>query len=320
MNNTISRSRKKTLLLPIAFMVLGSSSCVLNSHMSPAKNARMDELWIAPTDLASRDLYNGQFGAKNAPDPNERFEVTSVKTSGTQPGYDVKDSKGREFSVKLGVEPRVEVTVSRILAAIGFHQPAVYYVPKWTRMQDGKAIVEGPARFRLEPDTHEKVGDWPWRDNPFVGTQPLAGLFTFMVMFNNWDIKAAQNALYKVTDEGDGPRTWYVVRDLGASLGKTAWLNKASKDDTVSFLAEQFIERVENNRVHFHYDGAWLEPKVHSIVTPADVRWLCNLMAQLTDTQWRDAFRAGAFTDREAELYIGRLKEKIAEGQRVSWY
>lgn len=279
----------------------------------------MDELWQDPGDIAQRNLFVGEFGMKHAPDPDDKFDVISTKTSGTQAGWDVKDSKGREWSVKVGVEARVEVAFSRVLWAIGYHQPPVYYVPKWTRVDKGKTYREEPARFRLEPDTLKKIGDWAWSNNPFLGTRPLAGLFTVMVMFNNWDIKAAQNAVYEVTPDGKEKRTWYLVRDLGAALGKTAWIDQATKDDTASFAREGFISRVENNRVQFHYNGSWLEPRVHSMVTPADVRWVCGLLARLTDEQWHDAFRAGGFNQQEANAYIKRLKEKIAEGQQLSW-
>jgi hypothetical protein len=206
-----------------------------------------------------------------------------------------------------------------VLWAIGYHQPPVYYLPKWTRVEEGKSYAEGPARFRLEPKGLKKVGDWSWTENPFVGTRPLNGLFTVMVMFNNWDVKAAQNATYQVEADGDSPQTWYMVRDLGASLGRTGWIDKATKDDTAGFTREGFIDRVEENRVRFRYNGAWLDPRVHSIVTPADVRWVSGLLARLSDEQWRDAFRAGGFTDEEATVYITRLKEKIAEGQKLSW-
>lgn len=295
------------------------AACAPNSHWHPRGDATMDELWREPRNLAARDLYAGEFPS-SAPDSRDRFVVTGTKTSGTQSGYDVKDSKGREWSVKVGIESRVEVTVSRIVGAIGYHQPPVYYVPAWTRVEDGKAFKEEPARFRLEPSTLKKVGDWSWSDNPFVGTRPLAGLFTVMVLLNNWDIKAAQNALYRVTAEGSDPRSWYLVRDLGASLGKTAWIHQASKADTAGFAAEGFIKRVEGNRVLFQYNGAWLEPRVHTIVTPADVRWVCGLLAQLSDRQWRDAFRAGGFTKAESDVYVARLREKILEGQRLDWW
>ncbi|MEQ1691181.1 MAG: hypothetical protein ABMA00_07850 [Gemmatimonas sp.] len=287
--------------------------------MSPRKPATMDQLWQEPRDLAQRDLLGGEFGRDQAPNARDEFQVTGKKTSGTQSGYDVKDGKGREWSVKLGVEARVEVVVSRIVWAIGYHQPPVYYLPKWTRVEDGAAVSEEPARFRLEPKSLKKTGEWSWTDNPFVGTQPLAGLFTVMVLFSNWDLKAAQNATYQMETAGRSPETWYLVRDLGASLGKTAWLDRASKADTAAFIAEGFITRVEGNRVRFDYNGSWLEPRVHDIVTPADVRWVCGLLARLSLAQWHDAFRAGGFTDAEADAYIKRLREKIAEGQRLGW-
>jgi hypothetical protein len=157
-------------------IVVGASACAMESHMSPRTPAKMAELWQEPRDLAQRNLLVGEFPKTDAPDPADKFEVTGVKTSGTNYGYDVKDSKGREWSVKLGVESRVEVTVSRVLWAIGYHQPPVYYLPKWTRVEEGKSYAEGPARFRLEPKGLKKVGDWSWTENPFVGTRPLNGL------------------------------------------------------------------------------------------------------------------------------------------------
>lgn len=300
-------------------IVLVASGCALNSHMSPRQPATMDQLWQEPRDLAQRNLLVGEFGEDVGPNLRDQFEVTGTKTTGTQSGYDVKDGTGREWSVKLGVEARVEVTVSRILWAIGYHQPPVYYVPTWTRVENGMSVSEEPGRFRLEPTSLKKHGEWSWTDNPFVGTQPLAGLFTVMVLFNNWDLKAAQNAIYQSEADGQSPQTWYLVRDLGASLGKTAWIHQASKGDTAAFTAEGFIERVEGNRVHFRYKGSWLDPRVHTIATPADVRWVCGLLARLSLQQWHDAFRAGGFTDAEATAYIKRLHEKIAEGQRLGW-
>jgi hypothetical protein len=60
-----------------------------------------------------------------------------------------------------------------------------------------------------------------------------------------------------------------------------------------------------------------MEPQLHGSVTPADMRWICGLLARLSDKQWADAFRAGGFTEREAASFIQRLKEKIAEGQNI---
>jgi hypothetical protein len=301
-------------------LVAASASCAMNSHMQPRTGAKIEELWEDPVDLAQRDLFAGPGGARFAPDPDDRFEVVSVKTTGTQPGYDVKDAKGRKWSTKMGEESRIEVTASRIAWAIGYHQPPTYYVAKWNRFEDGKAIATDPARFRPEGMPFDKVGEWVWWNNPFTGTRPLAGLFALMVILNNWDLYTGQNTIYNVTEEGEAPRTWYMVRDLGGSLGTSKWLAKASKGDTIGFVKERFIERVEGNRVRFHFTDHWREPRVHNIVTTADLRWVCGLLARLTSQQWADAFRAGGFTERETEVYVGRIKEKIAEGLALTWY
>jgi hypothetical protein len=42
-----------------------------------------------------------------------------------------------------------------------------------------------------------------------------------------------------------------------------------------------------------------------------------NLLAQLTDEQWQDAFRAGGYDRATAGRFIHRLTEKIAEGQSI---
>jgi hypothetical protein len=126
--------------------------------------------------------------------------------------------------------------------------------------------------------------------------------------------------VYRVENGGGEPSIQYVARDLGASLGKTSWIKFATKDDPAGFEREPFIERVENNRVVFHYDGSWLEPQAHNIATPADVRWICRLMSRLTDKQWNDAFRAGGFTPEETARYVARIREKIQEGLALEWY
>jgi hypothetical protein len=279
----------------------------------------MSELWIPPTDLQQRDLQLGVGGAANAPDPDELYEFKEEKAVGTQPGYDVKDSKGREWSVKLGDEAKPEVAVSRLTWAIGYHQPSVYYLPRWTLVRDGKKIEQPGGRFRL--DNTKNLGEWSWRNNPFLHTRQLAGLVVLMVMVNNWDIKSQQNALYEMKDEkAPGPRHQYTVKDLGASLGRTAWPVGGTKADPDAFDEEPFIERVEGNRVHFAFEGAWLEPGVLRSITPEDVRWTSRLLSQLTPQQWRDAFRGAGFGNAEASRYITRLQQKVAEGLALDGY
>jgi hypothetical protein len=141
-------------------------------------------------------------------------------------------------------------------------------------------------------------------------------------MVNNWDVKSQQNALYeyKAKAEFTGPRQQYMVKDLGASLGRSAWPVGGTKADPAGFEDEPFIERVEGNRVHFGYNGAWLEPQLVRSITPADVRWTSELMARITARQWNDAFRAAGFAPSEANRYIRRLQQKIAEGRALGQF
>ena len=49
----------------------------------------------------------------------------------------------------------------------------------------------------------------------------------------------------------------------------------------------------------------------------ADVRWIAERLARISDAQWRDAFAAGGFPEPAARRFIARLKQKIADGLGV---
>ncbi len=141
-----------------------------------------------------------------------------------------------------------------------------------------------------------------------------------MVMTNNWDIKSQQNALYRLKDKSPRPREQYMVKDLGASLGRTAWPVGGTKADPAGFENEPFIERVEGNRVHFAFQGSWLEPQLLRSITPDDVRWISELMSRITPKQWSDAFRSAGFSDTDGNRFIARLRQKIGEGLRLDGF
>ncbi|HVH26494.1 MAG TPA: hypothetical protein VM818_07040 [Vicinamibacterales bacterium] len=300
---------------PIAFftlMVLLASALV----RTIAADDQMAALWQDPVDLERRDLLYGPGGRGLVPLETASYELIDVDTKGFSSGYDVRDAQGRKWSVKLGPEAQPEVVVSRLLWAVGYHQPATYYLPRWTLSANGKRTTQPPARFRLEAANRKNVGEWSWRDNPFVGSRPFQGLVVMMVMVNNWDLKTSQNVIYRV-DHDRKPHDVYVVKDLGASLGKTGWLLPGTRDDLQGFEEEGFVSGVEGNRVKFDYKGGWREPQVIASVAPADVRWICALLARLSPQQWGDAFRAGGYSASEADRYIKRLRQKVAEGQEL---
>jgi hypothetical protein len=283
----------------------------------PRDEAPMAELWQRPADIARRDLFNGPWGEEHAPDPRAVYFIVERKEHGTNPGITVKDELGREWHVKqpphndAGAEGPIEVTLSRVLSAIGYYQPAVYFMPSVSLLDGGHKRVEPGGRFRLTDKSIKHIGEWSWQENPFVGTRPYQGLLVILMMLNSSDLKNENNALYEVK-QGDGPKRWYVVRDLGTALGETGRLARRRGDIDI-FEREPFITDVRNGLVTFNYHG-WHQ-ELFKRISAEDVVWASDLLSQLSDQQWHDAFRAGSFEPAVADRFIRRLHGKISEGQ-----
>ncbi len=79
------------------------------------------------------------------------------------------------------------------------------------------------------------------------------------------------------------------------------------------FEKTPFITGVVNGRTSASTSAAGTTCSFDHI-TPADVRWICARLQRLTDAQWHDAFRAGGYAPEDADRFIRRLKQKIAEG------
>jgi hypothetical protein len=146
----------------IVAAVLSDDACARVLHrpaQQPTTPGTIAELWQEPTDLEVRDLFHGPGGAHLTPQP-VTYSFVARKTSGKNPGYDVRDPHGRLWSVKLGEESQSEVTSSRVLWAVGFHQPPTYYVERWSL--SGADAPEQPAgRFRTDLPGHEASATGP---------------------------------------------------------------------------------------------------------------------------------------------------------------
>jgi len=308
-------------LAVLASLVWLSAAYPLQAQPEGPAKISVAELWQEPTDLLQRDLYAGPGGAELTPHRERPFQFVAHKTTGVNPGYDVKDANGRLWSVKLGVEAQSEVTASRILWAMGFHQPANYYVEQWT-LEGTDAGGKSDSRFRTNTDAYKPAGEWAWNKNPFVATQAFRGLIVAQMILNSWDLKTANNRVYEATDPAASPRRLFMVRDLGSSLGHAkqkrffAMLggpgSQGSKNDLEGFERHGFIKNVSGNRVEFDYRGMYGE--LLNRVTPPDVVWACELMSRIPDTHWQAAFRAGAYTPDQTDRYVKKIKEKIAQG------
>jgi len=323
--------RTAQLFSPLIALTLGSAVALAGGvaqtqTTSTTVAASVDEIWMEPRDLERRDLFRGPDAGPPPPQAGLSFAFVKEDTSGRSPGYDVRDTRGVIWSVKLGPEAQSEVTASRILWGIGFHQPPSYHVTKWTLTgapaggQGEEDDAQFGGRFRPEVPGWKVVEDrWAWNDNPHMTWRPHAGLLVAQMFINNWDLKDSNNKVYEVTDGSAGPRRRYMVRDLGASLGsneQAKWLRwtqlriaQGSKNDLAGFLESGFIEGVENGKVVFEYSGP-NKPFVENI-TVEDIRWTAQLLSRLSDKQWHDAFRAGGYSKADAGKYIAKFRERI---------
>lgn len=297
-------------VLPWALLLtVAACAPVMRPPATPPTPEQVAQLWIEPADLAARDLFAGPGGPQNAPDPRTTYKVVDVDSRGYSSGYDVVDAAGREWRIKLGDEAQPEVVVSRLLWAIGFHQPATYFVQD-IKLEGGKPDDAGRSgRFRFE-DGYKTDGDWSWHTNPYVGSRQFKGLLVANLLLNNWDYKTSQNRVY-LYEEGVEPRRRYVVQDLGASLGRTGWPT-GDRNNVSSFERHRFIDRVDGGIVKFDYHGRHKE--LFKDITPHDVVWTSRLFARLSDEQLHDAFRAAAYPEAVRTRYITKLKSKIQEG------
>ena len=143
-----------------------------------------------------------------------------VDRKGYSPGFEVRDAKGMKWDVKTGPEAQTEMVTSRILWALGYHQPPIYYLPTWT-LAGGDQGTHSGGRFRPALPDRKVVGDWSWYENEFVDSMPFKGLVVANMVLNNWDWKTSNNKIYEVHNADGTTTRQYVVRDVGASLGKT---------------------------------------------------------------------------------------------------
>jgi len=314
---------RSTLMVVVLAAAVSASACAKAKRpaLQPSAPVPGAILWTEPTDLATRDLFHGPWGLENAPDPADTYVLVEQKRSGVNLGMTVKDSRGREWSVKtpypggLDSEAPVEVALSRVLSAVGYPQPPVYYLQAfWLTDAFGKRAMEG-GRFRLKHYELKDEGAWQWEENPFIGSRPYQGLLVMLMMFNSTDMKNSNNTLYHRRN-GDLVEQWFVVRDIGSALGDTTFL-APRKNNIDAFEKGPFIANVSNGLVDFAYKGVYRK-FVDDRIGVADVEWASRLLGRLSDRQWHDAFRAAGYQPAEAGRFIAKIKSKIAEGRGLT--
>ncbi|MBS1803121.1 MAG: hypothetical protein JST28_07115 [Acidobacteria bacterium] len=300
----------------------------------PVDRARLHNpaLWHDPGRIAESNLYFGQGGENNQPVPPFKFESEDI--AGTNPKFNVRDSHGTKWRVKLGDEARPEVTASRLLWAVGYYADDDYsldadvqglQLTRGADMASDGHIVD--ARFEKKPEGQKKIGTWSWKDNPFTGTKEFNGLRVMMAVINNWDLKDENNGVYEESISG---KDLLLVADVGATFGTNglSWSKGRSKGDLDTFKKSKFITRKTEAEVDFATPAAPTPIEAPNLkqyvmrrelkwighnIPIADARWIGLLLKQLSHEQLIDAFRAGQFPPEEIEKYVGVVESRIRE-------
>ena len=277
-------------------------------------------LWRDPGDVAALDLFLGPGGEGMKPDLSDVTFVKDESATGYSPKFRARDGAGKTWVAKLGKEAQPETAAVRLAWAAGYVTEVSYLVPcvqikgapeprKKVDRCEGKGFAN--VRFEARPDEWKRLENWSWGDNPFKGTKEFQGLVVLMGLINNWDLKDANNKVVWVPGEGGQGELRYVISDLGATFGKTGNFITHDRNNPRNFAKSKFVERVENGRVRFSYDGK--NSGLFDSVTVEDARWLGGQLARLSDKQIEDAFRAANYSGADLQTLVAEVRSRIQE-------
>lgn len=145
------------------------------------------------------------------------------------------------------------------------------------------------------------MGFWRFDNNPFAGTRELDGLKVVMELINNTDFKSE----HLVVCDVDQVEQRYIIRDLGASFGRAGagYFNR-TKGVLREYVRFPLIREAGPEYLDFWY---------FKHIPRENAKWIGALLAQLSDQQIADAFRAGGFSPEEVQGFTRKLREKILE-------
>jgi hypothetical protein len=317
--------RTRLYRLAYLFLVLALVSAGAQAQKSRKKssinwngNVGRAILWH-PVNIADQDLFAGPGGEAMRPDLSS---ITFIKqeTGGHNKKYRIKDGSGRIWVAKPYTEARPETAAVRLLHALGYMTEINYLVPELT--------IPGVGSFRnvrleARPENIERLDEWKWKSNPFVGTNELQGLKIMQMFLNNNDVIDINNKVFRV-DGPNGPELHYVISDLGSTFGKRGNNNfplfyrlGRKNDSPEKYSRSSFIKGVRNGKLILHTTGV-KNRGLYKDITVAQGRWLYDLLSQLSDAQLRDAFRAANYSPAEVDLLTAGTRRRITELERAT--
>lgn len=304
-------------------LVLSISTAVFAQKKKPAPQGT-PVLWQEPTDIESRNLFDGPGGQAMRPNLSN---VTFIRdqTRGFSTNYRVRDGDGKTWVAKIGKEAQPETSAARFLWALGYKTEINYLIPcihiKGAPQSRGKierCEGNGIANVKLEarPKNIKRLESWTWANNRFTGTNEFQGMLVLMSLINNWDLKDDNNRILFVSaGEGGRPELHYIISDLGATFGKTGGFISRNRNSPESFAKSRFVEGVEGNVVSFSYSGK--NTGLFKNITIDQTRWIANWLSRLSEQQISDAFRAANYSPEEVALLTRAMRARIDQVAKV---
>ena len=299
------------ILVLVALLVPSIETGLAKSKKKKQAAKGTPVMWRKPDDISSRNLFLGPGGTSMRPDL-DRITFLKEEKGGYSKKYRVRDGAGREWVVKIGKEAQSETAAVRLLWGIGYLTEINYLVPRVTI--PGKGSFTN-ARFEARPENWNRDGEWKWKQNPFISRPEYHGLKIMMALINNWDLKDSNNVLVQVpTNHGDELR--YVISDLGATFGHAGtipviWRITRSRNNPKNYAKSDFLEKVKGDRIVLHFGGK--NRGLMKDLTVSDAIWIGSLLAELSDQQLRDAFRAANYRPDQVDLLTRVVRARTNE-------
>jgi hypothetical protein len=286
-------------------------------------------LWRDPGDVTRFD-FAGSVGAPVS-QPKPPFTFVREDMSGTQPKIFVKDGSGATWNVKFGFEVRPESFCWRLVRACGYFAEPSFFVASGklqgfqpTKRKDPSLHADGSfmdGRFQYRDPDLKFLDDknWLFDAPPYGGTKELSGLKILIVLLSNWDNKDARvgaggpnTAIFELR-KSYGTRFICAFTDWGAGLGTTDRAGRLNWR-CAPFLEESghWVERVENGKLVFDYDGN-IREGFRTGIPVAHAAWFMKYLGAITDDQLRAGLKASGANDADMACLAKALRMRIEE-------
>jgi len=297
-----------SLMIAMSFLLLAAQAQEKQREEKATAPLPTPVLWREPSDIAARNLYLGPGGEAMKPDLN-KVTFIEEKESGGSAKFRVRDGAGREWMVKIGGEAQAEVAASRIVWATGYYTDVSYLVARVEIA--GKGTVEN-ARFEARSKGIKRLDEWLWDDSSFAGTNELQGLKVLLALLDNWNLKNENNKMLFVReDEAGRSELRYIISDFDLKFDKTGGSPSIWHTPQGKPAAAKFVDKVSGNLIDFGYGGKHKERLAD--ITIAQAKWIGSWLARLSDSQVRDALRAGNYSSDDIQFLEKSLRSRINE-------